>query len=456
MLIFVRDLDFLENIWKKIVFIEKELLVSKGLKSLLVICLVLCISSTTFGWGSSPATTHERMANRILDHPNIQAYIAQFGLNRTTIAGIANTEPPTEYHHPGWSNLRDRSTYLDWPVNNTIVGYIIHIACDCGVACCHSPANEVWCDDVAESVFEGSAEARSIPSLTGLYSGDYNTQMSIFYTDQMNLVYNFKYWWEHTWYCPLCDPGDYAVTGMTNGLRLTYAVLIEYFNYHTMQATVISANGGESLLAGTNHTITWQTLGTFQNILLQYSTNNGATWIPINTVPNTGSYVWQVPSVNSSQCLIRLSDTEYPQKNDISNNVFTIYTGSITVNTPNGGEALMAGNLYDITWSSVGSFPNVSIDYSSNNGGNWTPVDTTANTGSYEWLVPELNSVQCLVRVSDPGYTISDTSNAPFTIYICTLLADMTGDCYVDINDLVIFANSWLWCNDPANPDCSN
>ena len=59
----------------------------------------------------------------------------------------------------------------------------------------------------------------------------------------------------------------------------------------------------------------------------------------------------------------------------------------------------------------------VIIEYSTNNGLNWNTIVTMPNSGSHNWLVPVVDSNQCLVRISkidDPS--ISDTSNSVFKI----------------------------------------
>ena len=90
---------------------------------------------------------------------------------------------------------------------------------------------------------------------------------------------------------------------------------------------VLTPNGTEQLVAGSTYEITWQATGTVQDVLLEYSADNGATWTDVNTVPNTGSYAWEVPDVNNSQqCLVRVSGAECLHVNDTSDAVFTIYT----------------------------------------------------------------------------------------------------------------------------------
>ncbi len=95
------------------------------------------------------------------------------------------------------------------------------------------------------------------------------------------------------------------------------------------------------------------------------------------------------------------------------------YDPPLTLQNPNGGEVLVAGQIYPITWTNASSISDVLIEYSTNNGGNWTPVDppNTGNTGSYNWLVPQVSSIQCLIRISDSSNpSTSDTSDDVFTI----------------------------------------
>jgi hypothetical protein len=124
-----------------------------------------------------------------------------------------------------------------------------------------------------------------------------------------------------------------------------------------------------------------------------------------------------------------------------------IFVLTVTVLTPNGGENLVAGSTYDITWDTNGIFENVFIEYSGDNGANWTEIDTVPNTGLYEWLVPQINSNQCLVRISDTGYPVAgDVSDDVFRIYVCAnwLTADLYGDCIVNFKDFSILSNQWL------------
>lgn len=138
-----------------------------------------------------------------------------------------------------------------------------------------------------------------------------------------------------------------------------------------------------------------------------------------------------------------------------------IRRAGIYVEAPNGGESLVSGNTYPITWDGVEDINAVAIEYSHDNGQDWNDVNTVPNTGSYDWLVPDVNSTECLVRVSDANDPdVSDTSDATFTIFICQfarpewVIADLNVDCYIDFKDLAVFAGPWLSCGNPFDPNC--
>jgi hypothetical protein len=178
---------------------------------------------------------------------------------------------------------------------------------------------------------------------------------------------------------------------------------------------VTAPNGGETWEAGSGQTITWT--GTAEAVKIEYSADNGATWTTlVESMANTGSLYGAAPNTPSSQCLIRISDTAFPGRSDMSDGTFTI-TGFI-VTSPNGGEIWTAGSVQTITWTTLGSFPTVRLLYSTNDGSTWTEIAaSTANTGSYPWTVPATLSTQCLVRIRDASDNNPyDTSDAVFSI----------------------------------------
>jgi hypothetical protein len=129
--------------------------------------------------------------------------------------------------------------------------------------------------------------------------------------------------------------------------------------------------------------------------------------------------------------------------------------------SPNGGESLSAGSTYTINWEDDRGDSNCPsdylLDYSTDNGQTWIPVDSNyvSNTCSYDWLVPDANSEECLIRVIDANdLNIYDTSDDTFTIYKCTLTTDLTGDCVINLYDFAVIAADWLACGNPFDPNC--
>jgi len=98
----------------------------------------------------------------------------------------------------------------------------------------------------------------------------------------------------------------------------------------------------------------------------------------------------------------------------------THFSNSQTINIifPNGGEHFMNNTWspHNITWEAtdVSSFK---LEYSINNGTDWILIEDNYNTGNYySWDVPDVESANCLIRVSEAGGTVSDESDAAFNI----------------------------------------
>lgn len=95
-------------------------------------------------------------------------------------------------------------------------------------------------------------------------------------------------------------------------------------------------------------------------------------------------------------------------------------TKSVTVTQPNGGETYAGGSSQTIRWTSA-NVANVKLEYTLN-GSTWTQItaSTAASAGQYAWTVPNSASTAARVRVTEAGGTVSDVSNAAFTITVAT------------------------------------
>jgi len=205
-----------------------------------------------------------------------------------------------------------------------------------------------------------------------------------------------------------------------NTVTSDYSTEISTSTLESLSLTITTPNGSESWLGTSNQTITWTTTAGIDNVMIEYSLDNGSSWNTItSSTPNTGNYQWNVPNTPSANCLVRITDTEGPTT-DISDAVFTIIEyKAITILSPNGAESWEAATVQTITWSNTGTIANVLIEYSIDNGSTWEIIAASAlNSGSYEWTIPNTPSGNCLVRVTDAAGTVADISDAVFNILV--------------------------------------
>lgn len=99
---------------------------------------------------------------------------------------------------------------------------------------------------------------------------------------------------------------------------------------------------------------------------------------------------------------------------------------NVMLQSPNGGEVWVVGETQEITWSAVNIY-DVKIELSVDNGSSWlTIIETTANTGTYSWVVSAPDSSdQCLIRITNVDDSqVYDVSDSFFTIDIPTTVED--------------------------------
>jgi hypothetical protein len=105
----------------------------------------------------------------------------------------------------------------------------------------------------------------------------------------------------------------------------------------------------------------------------------------------------------------------------------------ITLNSPNGGEMLPTGTVYEIVWDGPSHAATFDLSYSTDGGTTWKPIVSSAVGKSYAWQVPsqKRNRKNCLLKVT--GYDVSksrigdDKSDASFTIEVTRLTSPNGG-----------------------------
>lgn len=114
--------------------------------------------------------------------------------------------------------------------------------------------------------------------------------------------------------------------------------------------SLISPNGGEFWQVNKNPYIIWKSTY-ISKINIEYSTDNGSTWILSKTVPAyTQRTQWTVPSAPSLSCLVRVASGSL---NDTSDDVFEISNNNDTYTIVVLGSSTAAGagaSTSDSTW----------------------------------------------------------------------------------------------------------
>ncbi|MBC8145889.1 MAG: hypothetical protein H7X80_09895, partial [bacterium] len=180
---------------------------------------------------------------------------------------------------------------------------------------------------------------------------------------------------------------------------------------------VFAPTNAEELMRTTVYPITWQS-NRVDRVDIDYSASGGAqgSWIRIasNVSSALGTYNWTVPSQNTAQGKIRISEVGGPVVGE--SGMFSVVTPvqSVRVIRPNGGETFVTGDPIVVAWASA-NVPTVTLEYSSDDGVNWVAIPGTfpAMQGTHVWTAP---GPSANYRVKAIAGAFSDISDDNFTI----------------------------------------
>ncbi len=200
--------------------------------------------------------------------------------------------------------------------------------------------------------------------------------------------------------------------------------------------TVYYPNGGEIVVGQID--ILWsaidnETINLNGTILLEYSPDNGTSWVVIASGENnTGVYLWDTTVVPDGDAyLIRVSATDASNNtgSDTSDGPFSVdnvdtVPPEVVVIYPNGGE-VVSGEV-SIQWSASDDVTmdlngTILLEFSPDNGMSWVVIASGEdNTGVYLWnttVVPDGNQYLIAVSATDEAYNVgSDVSDGVFSI----------------------------------------
>ena len=184
-------------------------------------------------------------------------------------------------------------------------------------------------------------------------------------------------------------------------------------------------------IIGTTQTVSWNALkGTFTNVKLQYSPDNGASWKSMSgvlnaatTVANNGAYSWTIPDNYSATAKVRVYE-ETGLSNTAESALFTIASPQISISQPsssnNGNSALTISEPYDLKWTTTGSTGtnNLELKISYDNQANWSTLEADWPNTSPKSITPTSTSVQAWVKITEKSLTHPGAvaTAGPFTV----------------------------------------
>jgi hypothetical protein len=183
--------------------------------------------------------------------------------------------------------------------------------------------------------------------------------------------------------------------------------------------TLISPNGGETLVGGTTHNIRWTGSQKFNSVDIEY--NNGSDWVVIvNGTGDDGQYEWTVPTgIETTKARMWIKGWFSPGLNptDYTDNYYMITQSgaapALALTSPNGGETLVGNTTHTIRWTSSKQFDSIDIEYY--DGSSWHVIENgTADDGKYDWIVPNIatNTARMWIKGwSDNGNPVDYTDN---------------------------------------------
>ncbi len=177
-----------------------------------------------------------------------------------------------------------------------------------------------------------------------------------------------------------------------------------------------SPNGGNLYRVGSPVEITWESELT-GDLTLSYKACIDCDWVMVedNIPVDSGLYLWE-PEVATMWCKVQLSETDYPEVVDESNNMFFVFRLDLT--SPVGGENIPGWSIHDINWDAE-IISDVIIEFSSDGAQTWKTVtnSASASSGTYAWPVPNIESEECFIKLTSPGLPdLYDINPVPFKI----------------------------------------
>lgn len=175
--------------------------------------------------------------------------------------------------------------------------------------------------------------------------------------------------------------------------------------------------GGAKLEAGKVAKIRWAS-ARVNLVDLKLSTDGGASWSYIEKqIPATDSiYAWDLPMVNSDECLVMIEDSFDPEIFDMSLVHFDISSPSILIDDDEiSGNEFGQKETILLRWDK-NLVDKVRIEYSTDGGLSWIEIEGDFDKTLYNWDLPDIEKENIIIRVVDESNDEIIDQTGPFSI----------------------------------------
>lgn len=169
------------------------------------------------------------------------------------------------------------------------------------------------------------------------------------------------------------------------------------------QVQVITPNGGETWINGTQTSILWDNQGSYGFYSFEFSQDNGATYFVLSNIesaPGLNEILWIPNIIATDQAKVRISSVDNPSVFDESDAAFSVINPTFYIYTPGEGYVFYHFDEIIIQWYTENNNP-VIIDFSSDNGVSWAQIGAGITDQIFYYEAPEINSNFCKIRISD-------------------------------------------------------
>ncbi|MBP9186643.1 MAG: endonuclease [Bacteroidia bacterium] len=199
--------------------------------------------------------------------------------------------------------------------------------------------------------------------------------------------------------------------------KINFATMAYIPNPNAVFVDLTSPNGGQTLMVGTNQNINW-TAQNIDTVAIYYRTATANAWMLItDTVPaNRGTYGWTIPNTPTTTAMVFIKDKNDVNIADSSATTFVIdVPRSLAITYPAGGETLVRGNSYTVTWNQQ-NIDTVTIQIRTTTGP-WTTLGkVAAANGVYMFTLTSATTTTAVIRVVQTSNPATNSMSANFTI----------------------------------------